>query len=270
MPVPAEWIQLIRPYLAELRAGRSPTSTIDTRRQHLECLARHINADPADVTEERLLRWCAEQSWAPESRRGRHTSFRQFWRWAASGGRLDNVAEKLPVVHQQRMIPRPTPDLVYLHALHQSSARTRLILRLAAEAGLCRAEIAQVHTERDLVQVAGGWLLAVRSAGGRKRYVPLPADVANELWALRPGWAFPGNDGGHLSPRWISVLAARALGGTWTLHSLRHRFESRAYEIDGELTDLERLIESSDRGMNDWYVEIQPDRHRKVAKLVSA
>lgn len=43
------------------------------------------------------------------------------------------------------------------------------------------------------------------------------------------GWVFPGNVNGHLSPRWVGTLATRVLPEPWTLHTLRHRFATVAY-----------------------------------------
>jgi hypothetical protein len=43
------------------------------------------------------------------------------------------------------------------------------------------------------------------------------------------GWLFPGDEDGHLSPRWVGKLMAGALPDHWTAHTLRHRFATRAY-----------------------------------------
>ena len=231
-PVPDTWNRLLQPYLTHLGTQGSRTSTIETRRQHLECLARSIEADPLDVTETRLAQWCAAQTWRPESRRARLTSFRLFWRWAGNEGLLDDVAMGMSQERGRSLPPMPTPDLVYLHALRRSDARSRMILRLAAEVGLGRNEIARIHRERDLLLHADGCALAVGGVGNGARYRPLPEELSSELLDSGPGWVFPGKDGGHLSPRWISALAARALGAEWTLRSLQPRFAVRACAVD--------------------------------------
>jgi integrase len=43
------------------------------------------------------------------------------------------------------------------------------------------------------------------------------------------GWLFPGDDDGHLSPRWVGKIMTRVLPDDWTAHTLRHRSATRAY-----------------------------------------
>lgn len=56
------------------------------------------------------------------------------------------------------------------------------------------------------------------------------------------GWAFPGQDNGHLSPMHVSKLAAAALPGHWTLHALRHRYATRVYQAERDLLITQRLL----------------------------
>jgi hypothetical protein len=58
-----------------------------------------------------------------------------------------------------------------------SSGWLTVILRLAGEAGLRRAEIAQVH-DHGLVEDLAGYSLTVHGKGGHIRVVPLADDVA--------------------------------------------------------------------------------------------
>lgn len=205
-------------YLAHLRTGGYPETTIDTRRQHLHFLARRIGTDPGDVTSESLSQWCAEQAWKPESRRGRNNSFRFFWKWASSQGLLPNVAESLPSVRQRQGIPRVAPEDIYHRALTRGDDRTRLILRLAGECGLRRGEIATIHTGRDLIEDLVGWSLIVNGKGEKQRLVPLPMGLASRLLAADRGWLFPGAVQGHISVEWVGRLASQVLEEGWTLH----------------------------------------------------
>lgn len=268
-PIPCLWEAPINRYLEHMRAGGYPETTIDTRRQHLHFLARRIGADPGEVTPARLVAWCSEQNWAPESRRGRNNSYRLFWRWAEKSGVMTNVAEDLPTVRQRQSIPRPTPDLVYRDAVMNADVRTRLILRLAAEAGLRRSEIAQIRTDRDLVPDFVGHSLIVKGKGEKERIVPLTPGLTNDLQSLEQGWAFPGQISGHLSPRWIGILAKRALKGHWTLHSLRHRFATRAYEIDRDVLGLQELLGHSSPETTRRYVRTDPARLRRVVEMAA-
>lgn len=115
------------------------------------------------------------------------------------------------------------------------------MLRLAAEAGLRRAEIARIHS-RDLVDDLLGWSLVVHGKGGRERVVPLPVPLALELRGYGPGYVFPGADRGHLSARWVGKLVSRALPRPWTTHTLRHRFATRAYQLERDLLAVQTLL----------------------------
>jgi integrase/recombinase XerC len=57
---------------------------------------------------------------------------------------------------------------------------TRLMLRLAAEAGLRRAEVAQVNT-RDVFISRGAAQLMVNGKGGKQRIVPISDQLAEQI-----------------------------------------------------------------------------------------
>jgi len=111
-----------------------------------------------------------------------------------------------------------------------------MMVRLAAELGLRRAEVAQVHS-RDVVEDLVGWSLLVHGKGGRERLVPMPDGLASAVRTYTSeqggGWLFPGADEGHLSPRWVGRLVGRAMPEGWTMHKLRHRAAVRVHEASG-------------------------------------
>lgn len=70
------------------------------------------------------------------------------------------------------------------------------MLRLAAEAGLRRAETARVH-RRDLIHGPAGAELLVHDKGGKLRVVPLGDDLAAAITGDGDAaYLFPGDDGG--------------------------------------------------------------------------
>ena len=115
---------------------------------------------------------------------------RQFWAWAVATDRLDhNVAASIPRVKPGKPNPRPCPDAAYKRALLAAGQRERLMLRLSAELGLRRAEVAVIHA-RDVVDDLGGSSLIVHGKGGKLRTVPLPTGLGVELSqrAEQGGW----------------------------------------------------------------------------------
>lgn len=156
-----------------------------------------------------------------------------------------------------------------MQALTAADDRGQLILRLAAEAGLRRAEIAVVHC-RDMFEDLAGWTLNVHGKGGKDRDVPLPSHLAATI-RLRAGktWMLPGDYQGHLSPRWVGKLATRVMPDEWTLHSLRHRFSSVSYEIDRDLMALRDVLGHASVATTQRYVKTPDEAKRRIVSSVA-
>lgn len=97
---PAAWAPLIEDHLTMLAAAGQPATTIRNRRQALGHMARELGGSPAEVTGEQLVAWLDRHTeWALETRRGRRTAARRFFRWAYKTGRIPvHIADDLPVV----------------------------------------------------------------------------------------------------------------------------------------------------------------------------
>lgn len=254
----SQWVGPVTEWSSALRAAGRAETTIKSRVEHLRWLARdHPHADPWSLTLGDLMQWCGRHAWAKETRRAVRASLRGFFSW---GHALDycpsNVAAGLPPIGPSQPRPRPTPDVAYRMALAAADERERLMLRLAAEMGLRRTEVAQIHS-RDLMDDFDGTSLRIFGKGAKERVVPLPPVLAAELRALPPGYAFPGDYGpGHLSPRWVGRLVTRLLPDGQTMHGLRHRFGSRAYQVDRDLLVVQALLGHSSPTTTRTYVEI--------------
>lgn len=264
--VPSGWAGPLSLWCVELAAGGRSVQTVGLRRAHVAQLARGVAAEsPEMLTAGELLAWLAGRSWERETRRAWRASLRGFF---AACGRADLV-EVLPRVRPAEPLPRPTPDLELAAGLRCADERTRLILRLAAEAGLRRGEVAQVHAD-DLGRDLYGPTLLVHGKGGRRREVPLSDSLAAAV-RLRAGggWLFPGAVDGHLSPRRVGELAADVLPGAWTLHSLRHRFASRAHDASHDLIAVSRLLGHASVATTQRYVATDAARLRRVASAAA-
>lgn len=276
--IPPAWELALEAFSAAQRvAGKSP-ATIRLRRDQLSLLARHVDVTPGNVTTADLFDWLAAADWSQERRRSVRTTLRVFYRWLLASESLsrndpggisrENPAEGLPPVRAMRPNPRPTPDLVYRRAVMGADPRARLMIRLAAECGLRRAEVAQVHT-RDLEEDLGGWSLVVHGKGGKVRVVPLPASLAAELRVLPDGFVFPGQDGGHLSPRWVGTILAQLLEDGYGMHSLRHRFATLAYQTDRDVFTLQGVLGHASPETTRRYVQVPSDAARRMVENVS-
>jgi integrase len=227
--VPPAWAQIIDDYMLSLAAAGQPSTSLTLRRIQLVRMARDIGGSPTDVTADMLVGWFGAQTgWKTETRRNYRAAVRGFWRWAYRTKRVpDHLADELPKVRERWNAPRPAPDHAWQAALAAADARTTLMLRLAAEAGMRRGEVARVHT-RDLLEGGAGAQLVVHGKGGKERVVPLGDSLAESIRRAPDGWLFPNGVGGHLTAYHVGQLVVRVLPGGWTMHTLRHRFASRA------------------------------------------
>lgn len=266
----SDWATVIDAWAAYLRAADRPTGTIYLRTYHLRRLATETGLGPWDVTADALAAWAGGHDWSRETRRSVRSSVRAFYGWAVSSGRTtQDPSHGLGTVKPSEPAPRPTPDNEYQRALAEASGRERLMLRLAAELGLRRAEVAQVHA-RDLEHDLLGWTLRVRGKGDKVRQVPMPTGLAIEVReTCAGGWAFPSERGGHLTPGHVGRLVSRLLPTGTTMHSLRHRFATRAYAVDRDLLTVQALLGHSSPETTRRYVKL-PDTALRRTVLAAA
>lgn len=260
------WIDEVDAFLGHQKAGGKPATTLRLRRDHLYHLARRIAAPtPWDVTGRMLVEYANMQEWAKETRRSRRATFLAFWRWGVADDRCaDVVAEALPRIAATAPRPRPAPDNVYREALLRARPRETLMLRFSAELGLRRSEVAQIHT-RDLLDDLVGWSLVVHGKGDKDRVVPLPGSLARTIQGAEPGYLFPGDWGpGHLSPAYVGKLVRDLLPDGWTMHTLRHRFGTRAYALKSDLLLVQELLGHASPSTTRRYVELDRKRARAL------
>jgi integrase len=265
------WVEAIEGWALAMRAGGLAASTIKLRREQLSLLARWAgDRGPWELMLDDLLAWQGSQErWGQERRRSVRTTLRRFYTWGVHTGRTtENPALRLDRVKASPPNPRPTPDPVYKRAKLGADARTILMIRLAADAGLRRNEVAQIHSD-DLEQDLMGWSLNVHGKGGKPRTVPLDDDLAAALRALPEGYAFPGNVDGHLSAQYVGKMIAGLLGRGWGMHSLRHRFASEFHEENQDTFLLQETLGHASPETTRRYVRLRNGRQRAAVAAVA-
>ncbi|WP_403023141.1 tyrosine-type recombinase/integrase [Salinibacterium sp. GXW1014] len=270
-PVPEKWRPALDAFRSYLRANGQPRTSVSVRMAQLSRFARdHTNLDPFDVGFDDLVDWLSEKRWKPETRRAHRSVLRVFYAWAVQSGRMEtSPAEKLPVVRRGTHLPRPALEEEYRKALAFASPRERLALVLAAELGMRRAEVAQVHS-KDLMQRDGIWTLTVHGKGAHQRSLPLAPNHVSMLRSLPEGYVFPGNDHGHISPAYLGKLISRLLPAGVTMHALRHRFATRVYAVDRDVFAVQQLLGHASPATTQVYVRIEESSMRRLVEAVAS
>jgi integrase/recombinase XerC len=280
-PVRTAWNVPITDYSTAQRAAGRATSTIRARSELLAQLSREVGGDPWDLTEHDLVEWMGlevwdtdlgrlRSRWSLERRRSVRSTLQGFYRWAHGTGLVDvDPAAGLARVKVSEADPRPVPDDVYKAALAHATPREVLMLRLAAELGMRREEVARVHTDDLSDDLTGkGKSLLVHGKGGKNRTLPLSHDLAALLHRQPRGYLFPGACDGHLSPRWVGTCVARLLEGDYTMHKLRHAFATGIVARQPNIVIAQRLLGHTSLATTQRYVKPDADLMRAAVEAL--
>jgi integrase len=155
------------------------------------------------------------------TRRAYRSDLMAFFTWAAKRDLCINPVLKTDPIRVPKLLPRPVPADYLTSILSAATPDVRLMIALAAYAGLRCCEIAAIDaSDVDLSQQSP--VLAVRCGKGSKdRIVPVHPDLAVMLRGLRPGPIV------GVSAQTVGFKVARhlrSLGIEATAHKLRHTF----------------------------------------------
>lgn len=265
---PVPWRESINGWTDTLKAAGLSAQTIKSRRYkmiHLSWLL--MPSGPKDVTTEQIVQAFARQQWKPETRKAYRNTISSFFRWLhKSGRRSDDPSLDVPRVKKPHAHPRPCPDRYIAAAMEMATTSERLMIRLGAECGLRRGEIARVHSD-DVVADSAGRSLIVRGKGDKQRIVPLPDDLAGIIMDAR-GYLFPGRFGGHVEESYIGDHISRLLPDGYAAHTLRHRFATTAYAATHDLFVVAELLGHESVETTEHYVAMPDGRLREATAAV--
>lgn len=272
---PVPWRKSINGWTDTLRAAGLSAQTIKSRRYKMVHLATLLMpSGPEDVTTEQIVQAFARQQWKPETRKAYRNTISSFFRWLhKSGRRSDDPSLDVPRVKKPHAHPRPCPDRYIAAAMKMATTSERLMIRLGAECGLRRGEIARVHSDDvvadsdDVVADSAGRSLIVRGKGDKQRIVPLPDDLAGIIMDAR-GYLFPGRFGGHVEESYIGDHISRLLPDGYAAHTLRHRFATTAYAATHDLFVVAELLGHESVETTEHYVAMPDGRLREAMAAV--
>ena len=265
---PVPWRKSINGWTDTLKAAGLSAQTIKSRRYKMVHLATLLMpSGPEDVTTEQIVQAFARQQWKPETRKAYRNTISSFFRWLhKSGRRSDDPSLDVPRVKKPHAHPRPCPDRYIAAAMKMATTSERLMIRLGAECGLRRGEIAAVHSD-DVVADSAGRSLIVRGKGDKQRIVPLPDDLAGIIMDAR-GYLFPGRFGGHVEESYIGDHISRLLPDGYAAHTLRHRFATTAYAATHDLFVVAELLGHESVETTEHYVAMPDGRLREAMAAV--
>ena len=265
---PVPWRKSIEGWTDTLRAAGLSAQTIKSRRYKMVHLSKLLMpSGPKDVTTEQIVQAFARQQWKPETRKAYRNTISSFFRWLhKSGRRSDDPSLDVPRVKKPHAHPRPCPDRYIAAAMEMATPSEKLMIRLGAECGLRRGEIARVHSD-DVVADIAGHSLIVRGKGDKQRIVPLPDDLAGIIMDAR-GYLFPGRFGGHVEESYIGDHISRLLPDGYAAHTLRHRFATTAYATTHDLFVVAELLGHESVETTEHYVAMPDGRLREATAAV--
>lgn len=131
-------------------------------------------------------------------------------------------------------------------------------------------EVTQAHY-RDLIESIDGAQLPVLGKSGKNRVVPIGDSLAEQLrkgavghtpGMPERGWLLPTGVGGHLSAQHIGQLVRRVLPDGYTMHTLRHRFATRAYRGRPNLRAVQVLLGHASIATTERYTAVDDSEIR--------
>lgn len=252
-------------------------NTIRVRLDFLQRLHVHMGRPLREAEPGHLLRFerLAIAGRAPETRRAYVCHLRAFYQWAVKNRIVTedpSTLLTLPVVPKH--LPRPIDEDDLAVALNAARPKMRAVLTLAAYAGLRAIEIAGLDWSDLRRELDGSAFIHVRHGkGGKDRMVEVGQTVILALQAYgikRRGPVFLGMDGRQIDARSVSRSANRHLarhGVEATLHQLRHRYGTVAYNLSRDLRMVQQQMGHSSPTTTAGYTRVSAEA---AARMVAA
>lgn len=258
----------------KLRAGGRRPATIGLRKAHIRMLGEWVAPrGPWELGTEDLLAWTASKEWKPSTRRSVRSSLRGFYTYGLTVRRIvENPSTDLPQIRTERPRPRPCDETMLKAAIAAAPARDVWMLRLAAECGMRRGEVAQVHPRRDVFADLLRYSMTVHGKGGKLRVIALPEHLGTALASYareHDGFLFPGQVEGHLSPAWVGRVVSRWLDDGWTMHTLRHYFATESYRETKDLLALQEQLGHASPATTQVYVEVPRTAQQRLVDHIA-
>lgn len=230
----------------------------------MQRLERDAGKDCTEIRAVDVSRFLADPKLRPASRASYFGSIHAFYKWWCDQG-AHHATAKLPRPKAPKGSPRPVSDPGLRELLEmRMHHRTRVMILLAALAGLRVHEIAKVRGEDVDIDAR---TLRVIGKGARTDDVPLHhLLLAAALTMPRRGWWFPANSrrhGEHLHSKSVSDIIGNAMrrgGVPGTPHSLRHWYGSNLVAAGADLRTAQTLLRHANLQTTAIYAQVADSR----------
>lgn len=259
-----------------MHAAKLSPRTIEERLRVLtqfgeETLGGPLLAAPIDV-----VRWLASHTeWSTSTAATYHSYLRTWFSWLnLMDYRTDNPMVKIAAPRYPERVPRPVSDDDLLRLLcTPMHARTRVMILLAALAGLRVSEIARVRGEDFDLRTPR---LYVVGKGQKRAWVPLHpllVDVAATM--PQRGWWFPANSrrsGSHVLGKSVSDIIGQVMrraGVRGTPHSLRHWTGTTLLDDGADLRTVQEILRHKSVATTQIYTQVSNERRSAALVLLN-
>lgn len=231
-----------------MRERGMSTSTINARRRIITKFQSHRTPNTILIEADVDAWWKTYDDKAPATKQAALAHVRAFLRWAGA----DDVTAHIHPPKVNRATPRPMSEDDFVTALHTNNLPVRRAVALAGYAGLRAIDIAQLRwSDIDVLRR----VIHVRnSKGGKDRDVPMSDALQDIIMADMPDDGRQSRPDSHvvhqrklkpMSANAVSTMVnrhLRAKGITATLHQLRHRFGTVAYQRTQDIRTTQQLL----------------------------
>lgn len=256
-------------------AGRLAPVTVSERVRVVAQFADDLQISPAWAQPIDIVKWLGRHpDWSGSTAATYNSYLRSWFGWlAVMDYRSDNPMIKVASPRYPDRLPRPVSDSdlgrLLTSPMHH---RTRVMIMLAALAGLRVSEISRVRGEDIDVAAPRIYILG---KGGSRHWLPFhPLLVGAATTMPRRGWWFPANSrrpGDHVHSKSVSDIIGQAMrraGASGTPHSLRHWTGSTLLDDGADLRTIQEILRHRQLNTTAIYTRVPDERrHSAVNRL---
>jgi len=257
--------KLLPQHLTHIRAAGYSTRTITARENVLTAADRALPDGLDTPTTDELAAWLATPTWSGWTRATYYHHLTGFYRWAATGHNphisWDPSADLTPPKNPSDT-PHPVTDAELLQALARSDDRWKLIISLAAYAGLRAAEICR----QDRKEINEERVLILRGKGDKTATVPTHPEIWRLIQDRPPGLLVPGIRIARMTPKLLSSKARYHFDSINMpdvhLHRFRHWYATALLRNGTDIRTLQSLMRHASLQTTARYLEIADEQRR--------